>query len=98
MKTHTKNYMNFFDFTIADFIPCEICGQRCVDIHHINARQMGGTGSKQTLDEHNKVENLMGMCRRHHLKYGDKKQYLEYITEIHLNYIQTKQPLNTDGL
>jgi hypothetical protein len=25
----------------------------------------------------------MALCREHHLEYGDKKQYIEFLKEIH---------------
>ena len=43
MKQHTKIYLDYFSYTTADFIPCEICGNRAVDIHHIEARGIGGS-------------------------------------------------------
>jgi 5-methylcytosine-specific restriction endonuclease McrA len=46
-------------------------------VHHIEARGMGGTNEKDT------IENLMGLCRKCHIEYGDKKQYKEFLKEIH---------------
>lgn len=77
MKNHTKVYLNHFGYTGEDFIPCETCGARAVDIHHIEARGMGGTKKGDAID------NLMALCREHHLQYGDKKQYMEFLKEIH---------------
>jgi hypothetical protein len=61
----------------SDFIPCEICKAKAVDIHHINARGMGGTGTKDT------IENLMALCRTCHVKFGDKKKFIEILQSIH---------------
>ena len=77
MKNHTKVYLNHFGYTGEDFIPCETCGARTVDIHHIEARGMGGTKKVDLID------NLMALCREHHLQYGDKKQYIEFLKDIH---------------
>jgi hypothetical protein len=77
MKNHTKVYLNHFGYTGEDFIPCETCGARAVDIHHIEARGMGGTKKADTID------NLMALCREHHIEYGDKKQYIEFLKDIH---------------
>ena len=33
----------------TDFIPCEVCGGQAIDIHHIEARGMGGTKKKTLL-------------------------------------------------
>lgn len=77
MRNHTKVYLKYFGFTGEDFIPCEVCGKRAVDIHHIEARGMGGTKKVDT------IENLMALCREHHLQYGDKKQYIEFLIQKH---------------
>jgi hypothetical protein len=77
MKNHTKVYLKHFGYTGEDFIPCETCGARAVDIHHIEARGMGGTKKEDTID------NLMALCREHHLEYGDKKQYMDFLKTKH---------------
>ena len=84
MKKHTKIYLDYFGFYESDFIPCEICGKRAVDIHHINARGMGGSKSKDT------IENLMALCRQDHIEWGDKKQFKEELQQIHDEYISRK--------
>lgn len=77
MKSHTKIYLKHFGYGGEDFIPCEVCGSRAVDIHHIECRGMGGTRIK---DE---IQNIMALCREHHLQYGDKKQYIDFLKERH---------------
>ena len=77
MKKHTKIYMEYFGYTIADFIPCESCGSHAVDIHHIKARGMGGS---KTAD---RIENLMALCRECHDIMGDTKSYREYLEQKH---------------
>jgi 5-methylcytosine-specific restriction endonuclease McrA len=77
VKKHTKIYLNHFKYTIADFIPCEICGKQAIDIHHIKSRGIGGSKDKDT------IENLMAVCRDCHILYGDKKQYLEFLINTH---------------
>lgn len=84
MKNHTKVYLNSFGFTGYEYIPCEICSKRAVDIHHIDCRGMGGSKEKD------KIENLMALCRECHLKYGDIKHYKEYLQELHNQYINGK--------
>lgn len=64
-------------FHETDFILCEVCESRAVDIHHIKARGMGG--SKQADD----INNLQALCRNCHVKYGDKKQYVDFLIEKH---------------
>lgn len=73
MKKHTMTYLNHFGYDISDFIPCEVCGKTAIDIHHIEARGIGG--SKQA----DNIENLMALCREDHIKYGDKKQYKDFL-------------------
>jgi 5-methylcytosine-specific restriction endonuclease McrA len=75
MKKHTKIYFEHHGYDISDFIPCEICGTKAVDIHHIDARGMGGTNKDN-------INNLMALCRVCHLYYGDKKEYKDYLKSI----------------
>lgn len=85
MKPHTKIYMSFFGFTTADFIPCEVCEARAVDIHHIEARGMGGDPTKSK----DVIENLQALCRECHSKYGDVTGKIkEWLIKIHLKYMQ----------
>lgn len=81
MKKHTKIYLDFFGYGLEDFVPCEICGGRAVDIHHIKSRGMGGSKIKDF------IENLMGVCRKHHDEYGDKVQFVEFLQTIHKNFM-----------
>jgi len=70
-----------------DCFDCEIegCGACAVDIHHIEARGMGGRPSMDNL------ENLMGLCRYHHELYGDKKEFKEMLKETHFNFMTFKE-------
>jgi hypothetical protein len=81
MKKHTKIYLNYFGYGGEDFMPCEVCGSRAVDIHHIHRRGMGGN------TDADKIENLMAVCRNCHIEYGDKKQHIDFLNEIHDNKI-----------
>jgi len=38
---------------------------------------MGGTKKGDTID------NLLALCRKHHLEYGDKKQYMDFLKTKH---------------
>lgn len=68
MKNHTKVYLNavYPKWGKEDVFLCEMCyieeGQevRCVDVHHIIPRGKGGSVEMDYL------ENLMGLCRKHH--------------------------------
>ena len=73
--------MKFFGYTIADFIPCEMCGAKCTDVHHIDCKGMGGSKLKDF------IENLMGLCRTCHEKYGDKVQFMDLLNDIHSDFM-----------
>lgn len=82
MKKHTKVYLDYFGHGVDSFIPCEVCGSRAVDIHHIEARGMGGSNKADT------IENLMALCRSCHVEYGDKKQYIDNLKAVHQKKIK----------
>lgn len=79
MKNYTKIYCDYFGYQPGDFIPCEVCGVRSVDIHHIKCRGMGGNPS----GDKDRPVNLMALCRRCHESFGDKRQYMDYLQTIH---------------
>jgi hypothetical protein len=56
MTPHAKVYMNHFDYATPEEIPCEMCENQAVDIHHINGRGK----------DKNIIGNLMALCRKHH--------------------------------
>ena len=63
MQKHTRNYFKYFGVAFNesgwhDRIDCEICGNKAVDIHHINGRW-----NKDNCDD---IENLIALCRRCH--------------------------------
>ena len=81
MKKHTKIYLDYFDYGIEDFIPCEICGGKAVDIHHLEAKGMGGSKTKDY------IENLIALCREHHVRCHSEKSFNQYAKGIHLSTI-----------
>ena len=70
-------YLNHFGYDISDFIPCEVCGKKAIDIHHVECRGMGGSKEADAID------NLMALCREDHIKFGDKKQYKDFLKQKH---------------
>lgn len=82
MKKHTKLYLSFFGYDESDFIPCEVCGHQAVDIHHIECRGMGGTKQADL------ITNLMAVCRDCHIKYGDKKEFKDFLKDCHNYFIE----------
>lgn len=77
MQKHTKIYLKHFGYDVTDFIGCEVCGCRAVDIHHIEPRGMGGSKKADT------IENLMALCRECHFSLGDRKQHKFRLHLIH---------------
>jgi 5-methylcytosine-specific restriction endonuclease McrA len=84
MKKHVKLYLNYFGYDESDFIPCEVCGLKSVDVHHIEARGMGGSKLADRID------NLQALCRECHIHFGDKKQHKEYLKNIHALKMQNR--------
>jgi hypothetical protein len=87
MQKHTKIYFKEFypNWGPDDFFECEICLARANDLHHIEARGMGGSKKKDTID------NLMGLCRKHHEEYGDKEQYKDFLKDRHAKWMKWKK-------
>ena len=82
MKKHTKVYMDFFDYGEQDFVMCEMCQQdRAIDIHHLNPRAMGGSKSKDY------IENLMGLCRDCHNKAESDSSFNMFCRIKHLENV-----------
>tara|TARA_Y100001973_G_scaffold57863_1_gene85300 strand:- start:157 stop:498 length:342 start_codon:yes stop_codon:yes gene_type:complete len=82
LKKHTKVYMTFFNYGETDFIMCEMCQQdRAVDIHHLEGRGMGGSSSKDY------IENLMGLCRDCHNKAESDSAFNMFCRIKHLELV-----------
>lgn len=74
MKKHVKIYMEYFGYGEQDFIPCERCMKKTVDVHHIEYRSQGGA------DE---IKNLMALCRNCHDKAHAEKLKASDLQLIH---------------
>ena len=78
MKPYTLAYMRFFDYGEEDFIPCEWCGAKSVDIHHIYGR------GKLT----NEITNLIALCRDCHTDAHNEKITKEQLKQKHETIIR----------
>ena len=79
MKKHVKIFLQNFGYGEQDFIPCLMCGKKAVDIHHIEARGMGGSKTKDTID------NLVALCRKCHIKAENNKEFNKQIKKRQKN-------------
>jgi len=76
VKQYILNYFESIGESPHHNLKCEICPARAVDIHHIDARGMGGSKHKDG------PENLIAVCRPCHDKYGDRKQHKDFLRDI----------------
>jgi hypothetical protein len=72
MQKHIKNYLNHHGYTGFEFIACEVCGCKAVDIHHIEFRSKFGKNKKDEQDHHS---NLIALCRICHDKAHNDKDF-----------------------
>jgi 5-methylcytosine-specific restriction endonuclease McrA len=77
VQKHTKIYLAYFDYGEEDFIPCEICSSKSVDIHHIDGRGKGK----------DVIENLMALCRECH-NMAHRKNIKDYLQNEHIKFIR----------
>jgi len=81
MTPHVKIYLACTGFGIDSFVPCENCGKRGVDIHHITGRGKGK----------DVISNLMCLCRKcHKAAHGEANTYLhkDVLQTIHNEYLK----------
>ncbi len=85
MRKHTRIYLDFFGYGEEDFIPCEVCGGRAVDIAHIVARSKFGSKRKEEQDD---ITNVAALCRGCHYDYDfDNRWSVEEMQAVHNNFI-----------
>ena len=70
--------MDYFAYGQQDFIPCLMCGIRANDVHHIEARGMGGSKTKDY------IENLATLCRSCHDKAEHNNKFNQQVKEKNL--------------
>jgi hypothetical protein len=72
--------MKYFDYKSDEFIPCECCGRKANDIHHIDGRGKGK----------DVIENLMCLCiKKCHPRAHGAKNYVskDEFQLIHNNFL-----------
>ena len=77
MKKYKKVYLDYYGYDFTDFIGCEICNAPSVDIHHLIIKGMGGSKTKDY------IENLMALCRSCHTKCHSSIEFNSKAKEIH---------------
>lgn len=82
MQKHTKIYYDYFGYGLDDIIPCEVCGSKSVDLHHIEPKGMGGSKTKDN------IENLIALCRDCHNKAHAGELSKKLLIEIHQKNIE----------
>lgn len=95
MKKHIKIYRSFFDYGEQDFTYSELSGQRASDVHHIEARGMGGSKEK----DH--IENLIGLTREEHDLAENGTYSKEFLKEVHtvfVNFYKKYGHVYTNGI
>lgn len=80
MVIHKKVYLKH----VPDNHVCEFCYAPATDIHHIYCKGMGGSKSKDV------IENLMALCRSCHVEYGDKTRYYDSLIEAHRKFLEDR--------
>ena len=81
MTPHCKAYMKHFGYGIDDTILCEVCGEKAVDLHHIDGRGKGK----------DIATNIIAVCRKcHNAAHGIGNTYLhkDVIQQIHNEYLK----------
>lgn len=82
MTKHCKVYFAYFGYGIDSFVPCEVCGSRSTDVHHVKYKSRGGKDV---------IENLMGVCRTCHDKAHREELKESELSEIHLQFLRNER-------
>ena len=79
MQKHIKEYTEKIP-SHTGYYPCEVCGIKAVDIHHIKRRSEFGSKTK---DQQDKIENLIALCRPCHDKAHANTLTKEQLSDYH---------------
>ena len=71
--------MDFYYFGESDYIPCEMCGGKATDIHHLTKQSKFGKKKEKDF-----IENLVGLCRSCHIKCESDKMFNMFCRIKHL--------------
>ena len=86
MKKYKRNYLEAFNYSEGDQILSEITGTLAHDIHHIQARGMGGSHGKAG-EEKDHADNLIALSRvEHDIIEDDNVYYRDWLKMIHNLY------------
>lgn len=77
---YKEKYRKHFNLAIDDYVPCLICRNQAVDLHHIVRKSRGGS-------DH--VSNLAPLCRKHHNEVHQYKITEECIQGLNDDYIES---------
>lgn len=91
MKNHTKVYLQKMGFDETEYIPCEVCQDPAVDIHHLIGRGSGGTGRNRIREVKNTkdyIENLVALCRVCHTFCETDKEFNNKVKQLHLKILK----------
>ena len=75
MKSYTRIFLKHYGYDVSDFIPCLGCGQKSVDLHHLEPR------SKRK-DLENEPTNLAALCRECHVKAETNKEFNNQLKQL----------------
>ena len=76
MKAYTKTYFRYFGFDESDFVPCEICGSKATEIHHLEPKSIAKA-------KVNLIDNLIAVCRTCHDLCGGLRSFNDQAKLIH---------------
>ena len=71
--SYKNKYLKFKGYGEQDFVLCENCGKRAVDVHHLVLRSHGGTDNP---------DNLILLCRNCHEKAHKDKEFNEMLKKL----------------
>lgn len=87
MQAHTRIYIQALGLDPLDPIYSELSpGIVANDVHHIDARGMGGTKDPTK----NSIFNLMALTSDEHTEYGDKQHHKEFLKTKHMNFLMLR--------